>query len=372
LEHIEPKAAGLRWKIMLIAESLALERHKIEESDVRRTLLLLLILAFASAQVYPVLGWDWNLLGNLFGSKPAEPETTPAFWLGYVATVHSIDPVVLDKLYAPNFEYQKFKLIKFGSWKDLIEALRSRTIQGASLPAALDLKAAEEGVPIQIVTKSHRHGNALIVANDVQSIDDLKGQKVAVPELASTHTILLYRALGNDTNLGGIKLVEMAPEDMAAALSRGDIRGYVADQYIGAENVLTGKAKLLLRSQDVWKNETCCVLTLNKDFIAKYPKAVQELTDGYVGSGFFIDKNHNMTVPTVRDQIPIDKRTMDECFKWGVSYASLRPTKADLAYLYDSLVKLKILKGTLDINDTLNDAFISRTYKNNELLSPCG
>lgn len=338
----------------------------------RKALLLFLILALASAQVYPVLGWDWNIFGNLFGSKPEEPEKTPAFWLGYVATVHSIDPVVLDKLYAPNFEEQKFKLIKFGSWDDLLEALRSSTIQGASLPAALDLKAAEEGVPIQIVAKSHRHGNALIVANSVSSIDDLKGQRVAVQNLASTHTVLLYRALGNDTNLGGIKLVEMAPEDMAAALASGDIKGYVADQYIGAENVLAGKAKWLRRSQDVWKNETCCVLVLNKDFIAKYPKAVQELTDGYVGSGFFIDKNHNMTVPSVADQIPIDKRTMDECFKWGISYASLRPTRTDLAYLYDSLVKLKILKGTLDINSTLNDTFISRTYKNNELLAPCG
>jgi len=44
---------------------------------------------------------------------------------------------------------------------------------------------------------------------------------------------------------------------------------------------------------------------------------MQELTDDYVGSGLFIDKNHNMTVSTVGDQIPIDKKTMDECFKWG-------------------------------------------------------
>lgn len=79
-----------------------------------------------------------------------------------------------------------------------------------------------------------------------------------------------------------------------------------------------------------------------------------------------------MTVPTVGDQISIDQKTMDECFKWGVSYASLRPTRADLAYLYDSLVKLKILKGTLDINSTMNTTFISRTCKNNEILAPCG
>lgn len=337
----------------------------------RKTLLLLFILALASAQIPTALGWDWNVFGNLFGKADESPEI-PVFRLGYVPTVHSVDPIVVDRLYAPNYKNLKFELIKFGSWVELIGALRSGSVQGASIPAALDLDAVEKGAPIKIVSKSHRHGNALITTNSVSSLEALKGQRVAVPERLSTHTILLYRALGNDTNLGGIRLVEMAPEEMSAALARGDIKGYVADQYIGAEDVLAGRGKMLLRSQDVWKNETCCILTIRKDFIDKYPKAVQELTDSYVGSGFFIDKNHNMTVPTCGDQIKMEKKIMDKCFEWGVSYASLRPTRADLGYLYGSLAKLKILKGTLDINSTLDDSFISQTYKNNELLAPCG
>ncbi len=330
------------------------------------------ILALASAQISPVLGWDWGIFGNLFGNNAEDTARMPVLRLGYVPTVHSIDPVVLDKLYAPNFKNMEFELVKFDSWQELIEALKTNRVQGASIPAALDLEAAENGLPIKIVSKSHRHGNALIVAKDVKSLESLKGQKIAVPELASTHTILLYRALDNDTGLGGIQLVEMAPEEMPKALARGEIKGYVADQYIGAEDVLSGGGKWLRRSQDVWKNETCCVLTLRSEFIDKYPKAVQELTDSFVGSGFFIDKNHNMTVPTCSDQIPMDKKIMDECFNWGVSYASLRPVRADLEYLYDSLVRLKILKGTIDINTTLDNTFISTTYKNNELLAPCG
>jgi len=332
------------------------------------------ILVLMAAQVMTASAWDWNIFGNLFGNKPQEAETDgiPSLWLGYVPTVHSIDPVVLEKLYAPNFEFMRFKLIKFGSWEDLLQALRTSTIQGASLPAALDFQAVEDGVPLQIVAKSHRHGNALIVANEIKSLSDLKGKRVAVPNLASIHTILLYRATGNDTNFGGIQVVEMDSQQMSSALSSGKISGYVADQYIGASDVLAGKAKWLRRSQDIWKNETCCVLVLNHDFIAKHPKAMQELTDSYVGSGFFIDKNHNMTVPSAGDQIPIEKPIMDECFKWGVSYASLRPTEQDLAYLYDSLLKLKMLKGTLNIDDIFNATFIAQTYKNNELLAPCG
>jgi NitT/TauT family transport system substrate-binding protein len=229
---------------------------------VRIAILILIILSLASVQISPTWGWDRSIFGNLISSKSEEPVKTPIFKLGFVPTVHSIDSVVLDKLYAPNFKSLKFELIKFDSWDDLLDALRSGTIQGASLPAALDLLAVEEGVPLQIVAKSHRHGNALIVANDVVSISDLKGQKVAVDDLASTHTILLYRTMSNDTNLGDIQLVEMDPREMAAALSRGDIRAYIADQYIGAENVLAGKGKWMRRSQDIWKNETCCVLTM--------------------------------------------------------------------------------------------------------------
>ena len=51
-------------------------------------------------------------------------------------------------------------------------------------------------------------------------------------------------------------------------------------------------------------------LTLNKNFIITCPKFVQELIDGYIGSGFFIDKIHKMTVPTVRDKISIDKKSL--------------------------------------------------------------
>ena len=63
---------------------------------------------------------------------------------------------------------------------------------------------------------------------------------------------------------------------------------------------------------------------------------------------------------------------MDECFRWGVSYSSLKPVESDLSYLYDSLVRLKALRGTLQMSRTLDSSFISKTYGNNEELSACG
>jgi hypothetical protein len=77
-----------------------------EEYKLRKELWLSIILMLTSAQIMPALG-NWNIFGNLFGSKPEELETLPTLCLGYVPTVHSIDPVVLDKLYAPNFKNMK-------------------------------------------------------------------------------------------------------------------------------------------------------------------------------------------------------------------------------------------------------------------------
>jgi len=36
-----------------------------------------------------------------------------------------------------------------------------------------------------------------------------------------------------------------------------------------------------------------------------------------------------------------------ECFKWRVSYVSLRPTKEDLAYLYEALAPLRLISQIL-------------------------
>lgn len=332
-------------------------------------LLAIMMIALISA----ASAWDYtSIFESIFGGEEIEENEVPAVSLGYLPTAHSMDLVILEKLYAPNFENLNLKLVRFSSNDDLLEALLDGRIAGASLPAALFFQAVEDGADLQVVAKSHRHGNALIVTSDIRSIRNLSGKKVAVPGLASTETVLLYRAFGNDTGLGGIHLVEMNPEDMGSALSKGEIAGYVADQYTGAGSVLSGQAQWLRRSQDIWKNETCCVLALRRDFIGENPKAVQELVDGFVGSGLFVDKNHDLAISKVSDQIPIEKKVMDECFKWGVSYSSLRPIEGDLAYLYEALVQVRALKGILKINRTIDGSFISKTYRSSKELAACG
>jgi NitT/TauT family transport system substrate-binding protein len=344
----------------------------------KRSLLFatIMIAGIVTAASPAASAWDYSsILQSLFGgsgSGQAEVIEAPTASLGYLPTAHSLDLVILDKFYAPNLKRLKLNPVKFGSKDDLLQALLDGEITGASLPAALFFQAVEDGSDLQIVAKSHRQGNALIVASRIKSIRNLSGEKIAVPGLASVETVLLYRAFANDTGLRGVHLVEMNPDEMSAALSKGEIAGYVADQYTGAESVLTGQAQWLRRSQDIWKNETCCVLALRRDFIEENPEAVQELVDGFVGSGLFVDRNHDLAISNAFDLIALNKTVMDECFKWGVSYSSLRPIEADLAYLYDSLVRLKALRGTLEIRRTLDGSFISKTYRNREELSACG
>ena len=265
----------------------------------KRSLLsdIIVIAVIIMATSLAASAWDYSsILQSIFGGGQSEVSRAPTASLGYLPTAHSLDLVILDRLYAPNFKSLKLNLVKFSSKDDLLQALLDGRITGASLPAALFFQAEEEGADLQILAKSHRHGNALIVASGIRSIRNLSGEKIAVPGIASAQTVLLYRALGNDTNLRGVRLVEMNPEEMGAALFKGEIAGYVADQYTGAQCVLSGQAQWLRRSQDIWKNETCCVLALRRDFIENNPKAVQELVDGFVGSGLFVDRNHDLAI----------------------------------------------------------------------------
>jgi len=49
-----------------------------------------------SSQIPAALGWDWNIFPNLLGNADKSPEI-PEFRLGFVPTVHSVDPVVLGR-----------------------------------------------------------------------------------------------------------------------------------------------------------------------------------------------------------------------------------------------------------------------------------
>ncbi len=114
-----------------------------------------------------------------------------------------------------------FEPLKFSGWPELKEAFLSGHTKATFILAPMAIALREQGIPIKIVYLCHRDGTALMVGkdSDIRSIADLRGKTVAVPNRYSNQRLLIFRALNNaGMSIDDIKLIEMPPPDMPAAL----------------------------------------------------------------------------------------------------------------------------------------------------------
>ena len=111
---------------------------------------------------------------------------------------------------------------KFQGFPEIKEALIADRMQAAFMVAPMAIALRSQGVPIKIVYLGHRYGSAVVVHKDgpIHSVADLAGRVVAVPSRFSDERLILTRALeANGMPTASVKVVEMAPPDVASALA---------------------------------------------------------------------------------------------------------------------------------------------------------
>ena len=110
----------------------------------------------------------------------------------------------------------------FQGFPEIKEALMSGKMQAAFMVAPMAIALRAQGVPVKIVYLGHRYGSAVVVRKDgpVRTFADLRGRVVAIPSRFSDERLILYRALAvNGMSAKDVKMVEMAPADVAGALA---------------------------------------------------------------------------------------------------------------------------------------------------------
>ena len=187
--------------------------------------------------------------------------------IAYLPITHSL--AVLEE--AEELEKQsglKVELVKYGSWSELLDALNSNRVDGASVLIELAMKSKQEGIGLKAVALGHRDGNVIIVSNDIDSAADLKGKTFAIPHRQSSHNILLNDALATaGLTINDVDVTELAPTEMPSALASGQIDGYCVAEPFGAMGVSLGAGKVLFSSEELWEDSLCCGLVLTDKFI---------------------------------------------------------------------------------------------------------
>ncbi|SFC21528.1 ABC transporter substrate-binding protein [Butyrivibrio sp. YAB3001] len=270
-------------------------------------------------------------LAGCGSANAKEPKETVK--IAYLPITHSL--AALEE--ADEFEGNDqigIELVKYGSWPELLDALNSGQVDGASVLIELAMKSKAEGVGIKAVALGHKDGNVIVVSNDVKDGADLKGRTIAIPHRQSSHNILVNDALSrNGLTTSDINVVELAPTEMPSALAAGTIDGYCVAEPFGAMGVSIGAGKVLYTSEELWENSVCCALVLTDKFIENHPDTAKAFVEGYKTAGNNLDPETTKAVAK-KYLNQKDEEVLDISLKW-ISYDDLAITEEQ----YNELAK---------------------------------
>ncbi len=178
---------------------------------------------------------------------------------------------------------------KFDSGADVIAAIASGDIQIGYVGSSPLAAAASREVPIETILVAAQIGDAeaLVVRNGagIKEPKDLKGKKVAVPFVSTTHYSLLAALKHWGIDAKSVQILNLRPPEIAAAWVRGDIdAAYVWDPALGKAKE-TGTVLVSSSQVAKWGAPTFDAWIARKDFAAANADVVtafaRTTTDAY-------------------------------------------------------------------------------------------
>lgn len=255
--------------------------------------------------------------------------------IGYLPITHALTLFEEKELLENEDNNISIELVKFSSWSDLTDALNSGRIDGASVLIELAMSAVSQGIDLKAVALGHKDGNVVVVANDINSVEDLKGKKFAIPHTQSSHNILLNDLLKeNGMSIDDIDIVQLAPSEMTSSLASGSIAGYCVAEPFGAQAVSQKLGHVLYYSEDLWENSLCCGLVFNGGFIDDNKELVDNLIEKYYEAGNRL--NAEKEIEIAKKYLGQDENTLETSLEW-IHYDDLVLSKDDYQVLIDKV-----------------------------------
>lgn len=259
----------------------------------------------------------------------------------------------------------------FQGFPEIKEALIANRMQAGFLVAPMAIALRSQGVPIKIVYLGHRYGSAFVVAKNgpVRAVTDLRGRTIAIPSRFSDERLIVGRALrANNMSEADVRMVEMAPPDVASALNSGAIDAFIMGEPFPSQAELGGYGRVLFFAKEYWPDYISCVLVVRDDVIASRPEAVQLLVDGIARSGLWLDEGKPHREYAAEFVGRYYYHQPPRVLKWAltnpmerVMYTPLSPTKPDFEIIVDLMVRAKLIGKPIAFEEFVETRFAEKT-----------
>ena len=204
--------------------------------------------------------------------------------------------VVMDTQALERATGYKINWRKFGGGGDVIRAMASGDVQIGEAGSSPIAAGVSQGLPIELfwILEDIADAEALVVHNKsgITSVAGLKGKKIGVPFVSTTHFHLLFAMELSGLKQSDAQIVNMRPPEIAAAWERGDLDATFIWDPVLATVKKTGK--VLVTSGELSKKGKATFDGLivhrnwaakNKDFMVALVKALAKGDAEYKAKG---------------------------------------------------------------------------------------
>ena len=255
----------------------------------------------------------------------------------------------------------------FQGFPEIKEALISDRMQVGFMVAPMAIALKAQGVPIKIVYLGHRYGSAVVVAKDgpIHSVRDLAGKTIAIPSRFSDERLIIFKALKqNGMSANDVKMIEMAPPDVAGALAAGAVDAFSMGEPYPSQAELGGFGRVLFHAREYWPDYMSCVVVVRQDVIDRRPRAVQVLVDGIARSGLWLDEGRAHREDAADFVARYYYRQRPEVLRHALTepldrviYTRLTPRKPDFDMVRDLRMETGVLERKIAFEEYVDPRF---------------
>jgi sulfonate transport system substrate-binding protein len=199
---------------------------------------------------------------------------------------------------------------EFDSGSDTITALLNGDLAATYIGPVPALTAYTQSKNVTVLAGAASGGAALVVSDDISSVDDLEGKTIATPGEFNTQDIAArayFKEQGYEINPDGSGDINLTPQDNSViiqAFRQGEIDGaWVPEPY--ASIMVNDGGKVLVDEADLWPGGQFVTthLLVNNDFLEEHPDEVSDLLEAHVEANDYINNNPDEAKQLIADKL---------------------------------------------------------------------
>ena len=212
-------------------------------------------------------------------SEAAMPETMR---IGYQVSANAELLAKALGLAEKAFTNTKVEYISFSSGRDVNTAMAASGIDVGLIGSVGVAVGIAQNLPYQpyFIHSVIGEAEALAVKDNISSINDVRGKKIAVPFGSTSHFTLLSLLKLENIPENELTILDLQPQDLVAAWQRGDIDGgYI--WYPNLPKLVDNGGKILVTSADMAEQGviTADLGVVRTEFADQYPDAMKKYVE---------------------------------------------------------------------------------------------